>query len=645
MNSSINTIKEKYLVDYPIPITSEGMEIILNQMKNNICKIYMSNGNKGTGFFCKITFLDKKYLHVLITNNHLIDEDYLGKDSKIFFTINNNKIKKEITIGKRRTYTSKKYDITIIEIFEDKDDIHDFFDINFDINGDNYDYSNIYINKSIYILQYPNNEKVSVSFGIIKDVDFFEVFDIRHFCLTDKGSSGSPMLNLINNKLIGIHKGTEENYNYNKGTLLIYPIKEFVAQISKKINVIKGVLDIQLSEINDNVMLFNTYVKEGLDVYLDNKKINMLKDKRECTIDYIFEKNGEYNFEINVNANVTSMEGFFEKCSNITSLDLSNFDSSNINNMSFMFNECIKLKEIKGINKLNTKKVTDINSMFQGCVELEFLDLSNFDTSNIIDMSFMFNQCNKLKEIKGIKNFNTNKVTNMGSMFQECKQLEYLDLSNFDTSNVTDMSFMFNQCNKLKEIKGIKAFNTNKVTNMGSMFQKCNQLEYLDLSNFNTSNVVYMKSMFNQCNKLKKIKGINIFNTSKVTDFEAMFQGCREYEYLDLSNFDTSNATNMSWMFNICYKLKEIKGINNFSTNKVTNMKAMFQGCIKLEFLNLSNFDTSNVTDMSLMFKECNNLKEIKGINNFNLNKVVDKKAMFQNCKELENLNLSDFNK
>ena len=225
MNSSINIIKEKYFVDYPIPITSERMEIILSQMRNNICKIYMNNGNKGTGFFCKIPFLDKKYLHVLITNNHLINEDYLRKDCKIFFTINNNKTKKEIIIGKRRTYTSKKYDTTIIEIFEDKDDIHDFLDIDFDINNDNNDDINIYINKSIHTLQYQNSEKVSVSFGIIKDADFFETFDIRHFWITDKGSSGSPMMNLINNKLIGIHKGTEQNYNYNKGTLLIYPVE------------------------------------------------------------------------------------------------------------------------------------------------------------------------------------------------------------------------------------------------------------------------------------------------------------------------------------------------------------------------------------------------------------------------------------
>ena len=81
-------------------------------------------------------------------------------------------------------------------------------------------------------------------------------------------------------------------------------------------------------------------------------------------------------------------------------------------------------------------------------------------------MGYMFNKCNKLKEIKGINKFNTNKVTNMRGMFELCNELEYLDLSIFDTSNVTNMEFMFNYCNKLKEIKGINKFKTNEVTNM-----------------------------------------------------------------------------------------------------------------------------------------------------------------------------------
>ena len=101
---------------------------------------------------------------------------------------------------------------------------------------------------------------------------------------------------------------------------------------------------------------------------------------------------------------------------------------------------------------------------------------------------------------------------------------------------------------------------------MKAMFQLCYEFEYLDLSNFNTSNVNDMNRMFNKCHKLKEIKGINKFNTNKVTDMQVMFQACYELKYLDLSNFDTSNVTNMIGMFNKCNKLKYLN-LLNFSIN------------------------------------------------------------------------------
>ena len=75
-----------------------------------------------------------------------------------------------------------------------------------------------------------------------------------------------------------------------------------------------------------------------------------------------------------------------------------------------MFNTNKKLKEIKGLNKFITNKVNDMSGLFQGCNEIEYLDLSNIDTSNVIDMDFMFNECHKLKIIKGIDKFITKKL-------------------------------------------------------------------------------------------------------------------------------------------------------------------------------------------------------------------------------------------
>ena len=130
-------------------------------------------------------------------------------------------------------------------------------------------------------------------------------------------------------------------------------------------NIIKGILDV--NEINNKIVLFNTKITNGIDVYLNNNKIKMIQDGILWKIDYNFNTNIKYTFQIVFNNIITNMNSFFEKCVNIISLDFENFNTQNVTDMECMFNQCNKLKEIKGINKFNTNKVTKMNSMFQQC--------------------------------------------------------------------------------------------------------------------------------------------------------------------------------------------------------------------------------------------------------------------------------------
>ena len=100
---------EKKLNDYPEPVSLEGTEKIINQMKTSICKIYTENGSKGTGFFCKIKDKDNLIL-VLITNYHVINE----KEKEITISINNDE--KYIDIENKILYKDEKEDIIIIDI-------------------------------------------------------------------------------------------------------------------------------------------------------------------------------------------------------------------------------------------------------------------------------------------------------------------------------------------------------------------------------------------------------------------------------------------------------------------------------------------------------------------------------------------------
>ena len=110
----------------------------------------------------------------------------------------------------------------------------------------------------------------------------------------------------------------------------------------------------------------------------------------------------------------------------------------------------------------------------------------------------------------------------MAIIFQSCNKLEYLDLSNFNTSNVLDISLMFFGCYELKEIKGIDKFKTDKVKDMPFMFSHCYKLEYLDLSNFNISNSTNTSNMFFLCNKSIKIKGGEKFQLKNLLDFDSL---------------------------------------------------------------------------------------------------------------------------
>ena len=194
---------------------------------------------------------------------------------------------------------------------------------------------------------------------------------------------------------------------------------------------------------------------------------------------------------------ITKCSGMFKGCSNITEIDLSNFDTSKVEVMTSMFKECTQLTSIN-LSNVNTSKVTSMNSMFYKCTQLTSLDLSTFKTSS---------------------------VTNMNAMFAHCSQLSSLNLSNFDTSKVTIMCIMFSECSKLTSLN-LYNFNTERVTNMTSMFSGCKNLEYINLQNFKeNSSLSINSSIFNKVpdnivvclnqnsNKiLKEIKKINCYN-------------------------------------------------------------------------------------------------------------------------------------
>ncbi len=205
-------------------------------------------------------------------------------------------------------------------------------------------------------------------------------------------------------------------------------------------------------------------------------------------------------------SNTTMLYRTFHGCSKLENVDLSNLDLNKVTNITIAFGGCSNLKEIK-FGDFDASNVGEFSYTFSGCSSLEELDLSKWDTSKATRMDYMFNDCTSLKKIKGLENFNTSNVTHeqgMSSMFKNCSSLESIDLSNFDTKNVISMHSMFRGCSSLKKLD-LTNFDTSSVRSMFEMFYDCSNLEKILVSDKwiinEGTNITYM---FNGC-KIKNV--------------------------------------------------------------------------------------------------------------------------------------------
>ena len=213
---------------FPQSLSLEQMKCFQEQMERSICKIKCNDKGNGTGFFCNIPFPDKiNLLPVLITNNHVIEKKDLTEGKKIKISLNNGRVSYSISIDKdRKIYTNEiPYDITIIEIKQsDKFENVTFLDIDEEVYKDKP--NEIYKKKSIYLLHYPYGFNAEYSLGTIINLDENDG-NIEHSCQSNNGSSGSPLINSCNYKVMGIHKGRKEEEDWNVGTFIKTPIEKF----------------------------------------------------------------------------------------------------------------------------------------------------------------------------------------------------------------------------------------------------------------------------------------------------------------------------------------------------------------------------------------------------------------------------------
>ena len=326
------------------------------------------------------------------------------------------------------------------------------------------------------------------------------------------------------------------------------------------------------------------------------------------------------------------------------------------------FSNLLTLETIKGLEYLNTEKVTDMYRMFYKCSSLTSLDVTHFNTANVTDMSYMFYKCSSLTSLD-VTHFNTANVTDMSYMFSSCSSLTSLDVTHFNTANVTNMSTMFYNCSKLTSLD-VTHFNTAKVTNMYSMFRKCLALTSLYLTNFNTEKVTNMSYMFSSCSSLTTIYASSKFVTPQVTNSSNMFYECRklkgEEEWTKDKATDKTYAKIEGGYFSggiprvkyadgtLIFFLtsKETLGENEYELNSGKNLPEW----VKRHSFSITKvvFDTSfanaRPTSCYMWFYLCGNLNQVEGIKNLNTKEVTDMAGMFCKCRDLSSLDVSGFN-
>ena len=340
LSNELDIEKEIIVQGHGKPIKKEEINELF-KFEKSMCKITSENleGNKGngTGFFCEIDNFPIKY--ALFTNNHVLNElnIEIGKTINFEYLENTAYVKKKIKIKEnRKVFTNNELDYTCIELLE-SDNIKNYFEI--EPNLFKYDKSFLK-NNDIFILQYPNGNDISFSYGKILSI---KDNIINHNSSTEKGSSGSPIIRRCNEDyIIGLHFGGYKNNEYNLAITFDSILNNIKEQINKGA---KGGKNLGKSnennDIDNNLIEFNK--KFNLNIKSNITKLDLSYKSIEC-INYLENLTFKELKELYLYNSGISDIGFLEKVK-FDKLEKLNLARNIISNITIL--EKVNFKELK----------------------------------------------------------------------------------------------------------------------------------------------------------------------------------------------------------------------------------------------------------------------------------------------------------
>lgn len=241
---------------------------------------------------------------------------------------------------------------------------------------------------------------------------------------------------------------------------------------------------------------------------------------------------------------------------NGTSLDLSNWDMTNVSNTDNMFQGCNRLRTLRldNCNEDTIRKIIESRDFPTGgivlgkrkiyCLEKNVANLAPPNSWEFVDA--VTGEVIVIEEPEFYR----------PGYYSGNRDIE--EATTMVTSEHTDLSEMFQGCENLRTINNISEWDTSNVTNMDRMFKSCNSLVSLDLSKWVVSKVESMSDMIQGCKSLVSVNASN-WDVSNVTDMWGMFADCRSLETLNLSGWDMTNVSNTTYMFNNSSNLRTLR--------------------------------------------------------------------------------------
>ncbi len=225
------------------------------------------------------------------------------------------------------------------------------------------------------------------------------------------------------------------------------------------------------------------------------------------------------------------------------------------------------------------RQIASLEKMFYVDPDNEISDfdynIGSWDTSNIVNMNFMFGGAKKFNQ--DISAWNTSNVVTMIGMFYQNTAFNQ-NLSAWDTSNVVEMQYMFFGATVFNG--DISKWNTSNVTAMSWMFEKALVFNQ-DISQWDTKNVTSFYRMFASAQKFNC--NISDWNTGKVTTMAQMFIDAQAFNQ-NIAGWITSNVTDMNNMFNGALQFNQ-----NLSTWIVDNVTTYYDFATNSGFANDQN--------------------------------------------------------